>query len=322
MSELNDQLVKRGSWIDWEKGPVMGRTITTDARTGTVVIAALTILTAMSSAQLWSIVAFAVHQYRAKGVPEDTLFWQQQALLRTLPTTSALITDSLKLWWVWRKQRRAFLRTWSHALLAFVFLIGTLAAGLLSSYIVDTSALKVLVDSPNCGVADPYLTWNTGHYVESIAPLLKAYAQECYQPGPFVPKRCEEIYVRPNVSIRVRTGSCPWAESMCANGSFSPIQLDSGYLDGNKHLGMNLRKEDAVAFRRTTTCNILPLEGHYIIVNASVYDVNDPTPAAANSTAIGLRYGSFPDIPLSMHPNDTFKFTLTHNYRSGRYGYE
>ncbi|KAF2733975.1 hypothetical protein EJ04DRAFT_577282 [Polyplosphaeria fusca] len=318
MSELDDRLVKRGFWINWEQGAVMGRTITTDARTGNIVIALLTILTSVSSAQLWGLITFFIHQWRARGVPADSLYWQQQALLRTLPTPSTLISDSVKLWWVRRRQHRALLRTWSHTLLAACFLVGSIAAGILSSGIVSTTDLQVLVNSGTCGVVDPGNATDFA-YLTPVTSALLSYALECYKPGPFLPKRCQQIFVSPNVSIELTEASCPWEASMCTDKYPAPVRFDSGYLDGNRHLGLNLRNEDAVRFRKTTTCNILPQEGHTIMVNSSYYDVNDPTPAPPNQQSIGLRYGKFPDNSSALHVEDTFKFKLPHNYRSGRY---
>jgi hypothetical protein len=44
MSEVDGRFVKRGLWTNLEHGNVMGKTITTDSTTGTIVIAAMAIL--------------------------------------------------------------------------------------------------------------------------------------------------------------------------------------------------------------------------------------------------------------------------------------
>jgi len=51
------------------------------------------------AAHLWHLITFVYHQFRANGRPSDGLFRQQQALLRTLPTPSSLMVDSINLWW-------------------------------------------------------------------------------------------------------------------------------------------------------------------------------------------------------------------------------
>jgi hypothetical protein len=84
MSEVDNVYVRRGLWTDFSRGDIMGMTITTDTRTGTVVVAVLAILSSLATTHLWHIITFALHQIRARGKPEDGLFWQQQAILRTL----------------------------------------------------------------------------------------------------------------------------------------------------------------------------------------------------------------------------------------------
>jgi len=80
----------------------MGRTLTVDANLGTVVVAILTIFTSIGTAQLFHLLTFLYHQFRASGQPADGLFWQQQALLRTLPPPTGVVADYIKLWWSWR----------------------------------------------------------------------------------------------------------------------------------------------------------------------------------------------------------------------------
>ena len=84
MTELDDAYVKRGLWTDWSRGPVLGRTITTDSTTGAIIVSMLAIMSSLAATHLWHIVAFSVHQYRAKGKPSNGLFWQQQVLWRTM----------------------------------------------------------------------------------------------------------------------------------------------------------------------------------------------------------------------------------------------
>lgn len=44
MSEVDSVYVKRGIWTNLDKGHVMGRTITTDTRTGIIIIAVTAVL--------------------------------------------------------------------------------------------------------------------------------------------------------------------------------------------------------------------------------------------------------------------------------------
>jgi len=321
MSELDDQFVKRGFWINWSEGPVMGRTITTNARAGGIIIVLLTIAASTAIAQLWQLAIFYLHQIRANGRLSDGLFWQQQALLRTLPTPTSLMTDTTKLWWTWRPARRTFARSWWLILFALFFITGSLAASILSSYIVSTTDLLVLVNSPSCSNYDfKNASWSIW---ETLGPVVKSYAMDCYQPRLFLPKQCHGTYTRPNISMAMSSADCPWSPSMCSNSSISAITLDSGYLDIDTHLGFNVQAKDTVKFRKKTTCSILPLEGHYIIVNSTYYDANSPTPHKPGDLSVGLRYGRFPSfVPASKHPEDIFHFSYNHNYLAGKYPIE
>ncbi|KAH5136915.1 hypothetical protein HBH69_233380 [Parastagonospora nodorum] len=49
MSELDGRFVKLGAWTNLEYGNVMGRTITTDTKTGAIVIAILAIISTIAS---------------------------------------------------------------------------------------------------------------------------------------------------------------------------------------------------------------------------------------------------------------------------------
>jgi len=49
MSELDSTYVKRGIWTNWDRGSIMGKTITVDTRTGSVVIALLALLSTIGT---------------------------------------------------------------------------------------------------------------------------------------------------------------------------------------------------------------------------------------------------------------------------------
>jgi hypothetical protein len=83
MSELEDRYVYQGVWTNQKDGAIMGRTITTDIRTSTIIVAVLAVMSTIGATHLWNLLLFAVHQQRASGSPRDALFRQQQTLLRT-----------------------------------------------------------------------------------------------------------------------------------------------------------------------------------------------------------------------------------------------
>lgn len=217
------------------------------------------------TAHLWHILTFAYHQARANGSPADALFRQQQALLRTLPTPSSVVTDTLKLWWAWKKKTdRPFLRSIFLIVLALIFTVATIAASISSSFIVSSGAIIVLVDSPFCGRV------NTNPTVGQPYGMIKDdaganYAADCYQ-NSSRPSSCE-IFTQPNIPLNVKDAPCPFKnKTWCATEAAANV--DSGLLDVGTTFGLNIETKDRVRFRQSTTCTVFPIDGHWGIYNA------------------------------------------------------
>ncbi|KAF2261148.1 hypothetical protein CC78DRAFT_570714 [Lojkania enalia] len=310
MSEPDDKFVKRGFWINWEQGPVMGRTITVDSRTGNVIIALLTILASVASAQLWNLVTFFYHQHRAKGTPADGLFWQQQVLLRTLPTPTSLMADTVKLWWAWRtKADRPLWRSTLPFFTAVLFAIAALAAGISTSYVVDTSNIEILVDSPYCrqiNLTTFFLGARSGINPnwEKLNKMVETYTLNCYGNTSDIPAVCKNTFTKPRITFKKEPAPCPWNSTMCLRGDTPAIAMDSGLLDMNKWFGINLQKKDGVRYRKRTTCNPLPLDGHYDIMPMSDLEKIMVDPPRLGEEALGVRLGrmDFPEDEFPEYP--------------------
>jgi hypothetical protein len=269
MSEIDSRFVHRGFWINVEKRPVMGRTITEDIHTGTVVVALLAILASLATSHVWNLITFLCHQLRADGLPADGLFRQQQALLRTLPTPSSLLADWVKLWWAWRtKTQRAFVRSFAHFILALTFVVATIAVGVFSSYIVDSTNLEVFVSSPLCRPRD--VTPSSSNFVDNVDRLTNyqhkvsslgtPFAQERYRNETAISARCR-AFIHPNVPLKHEQVRCPFASSICLGDEYG-VSVDSGLVDMNDGFGLNMRSRDRVKYRRKPTCGVLRTEGH------------------------------------------------------------
>ncbi|KAF2866301.1 hypothetical protein BDV95DRAFT_649130 [Massariosphaeria phaeospora] len=274
MSELDDVYVHRGLWTNWSQGPVLGRTITTDTRTGIIVISILAILSSVATTHLWHIVIFALHQIRARGCPSDLLFWQQQAILRTLPAPSALMAENVNLWWIWRKRAQCpFLRCFGHVLLAFVYVIGALSATISTSFVVQTSNVEVLVNTPFCNKyihRDQKPGWS---HLDKTLDRAASYRNRCYGEGVSLPETCHSILIQPRLLLQQSITQCPFSKSMCTKGHVQAISVDTGLLDLTSDLGLNLPRQEAVKIRKKTTCTVVPVQDHLRMVNASTDDV-------------------------------------------------
>lgn len=266
MSELQSQFVKRGYWVNEARGQVMGQTITTDTRTGAIIIALLALLTSLGMSHLWHLITFSWHQARASGHDKDGLFRQQQALLRTFPSPSALVADSFKLWFAWRKLKvGAFKATAAQAVTALFFAVATIATSILSSYIAINSDVEVLVQSPHCAALNT--TLSPENYIQIMEPLVDAYAVACYG-NSSLPSQCD-IFSRPNVAFSTQNTTCPFNQSICSS---SAVAIDSGYVDVGQAFGLNIGSSDNLHYRKRSVCSMLSLDGRVSVVNASDID--------------------------------------------------
>jgi hypothetical protein len=188
-------------------------------------------------------------------------------MLRTLPTPSSVIADTVKLWWAWRKNtERAFLRSFILIALAFVFVVSTVAASVFSSLIISTGTIEVLVDSPFCGgISNRGIANRTANsFTGPIFSLAPSWAETCYKNGS-LPKACN-FWMQPNIPLTVQDSPCPLPDPAWCNTT-KAVSIDTGLLDVFKTFGLNLGAEERVQFRRKTTCSILPIAGAYDVVD-------------------------------------------------------
>jgi hypothetical protein len=268
MAELQAEFVKRGYWVNEDHGSVMGQTITTDSQTGAIIIALLALLTSLGMSHLWHLITYAWHQARATGHARDGLYRQQQVLLRTLPTPSALFADCFKIWYAWRKSTKgAWRRASAPAAVALFFSFATIATSILSSYVAESIDVEVLVNSPHCAMLN--ISQGQGTYMRALEPLITEYASQCYH-NKSLPQICN-IFSRPNVALSTETVDCPFDPSICLS---SGVAIDSGHVDIAKAFGLNIRGDNGLLYKKRSVCSMLSLEGRTAIMNISDIDPN------------------------------------------------
>ncbi|KAF2200034.1 hypothetical protein GQ43DRAFT_464310 [Delitschia confertaspora ATCC 74209] len=303
MSELDPRYIKYGYWINRSQGPIMGQTITTDSKTGSIIIALLAICTSLATSRLWHLLTFVYHQCRANGKPSNGLFRQQQALLRTLPTASSLIADSVKLAFSWKrtKNRKTSLQLLPQTVLALVFTLGSMAAGIFSSLIVRSSNLEVLVSSPFCGQywvpASQRQSVLSQGYEGQVRSISERYVQECYRGRKTLPARCHNIFTRSFIQSSIETVPCPFSAGICTSPA---VAFDSGLLDVNDAFGFNLEDHERLKYRKRTTCAMLSQKDR--TRRATFRETEWPThlfgrPPLPEEELILYYFGTRPDIP-------------------------
>lgn len=233
------------------------------------------------------------------------MFRQEQAILRSLPPPSSLAADSIKLWWTWRRaNKNASTRSLMHTLVATLSAAGFVAIGILTSTVVSTSDLEVLVSSPHCGRINTTLApmTNLRAQTSQLVSLATPYAAECYDHQKILSARCR-AFVHPSVSFPTERTACPFSREYCLESTTNDTSLlpavtfDSGLVDVNRAFGMNLPKNEAVSYRRRSTCTVLPLSGHEFFFDGNQLPGELWGRARRpNTTAVVLSYGKQPQL--------------------------
>ncbi|KAF2132750.1 hypothetical protein P153DRAFT_382375 [Dothidotthia symphoricarpi CBS 119687] len=319
--DLDPKYIYRGVWRNVDRGAIMGKTLTTDSQTGALLVAILAVLITLGTAHLWHLVSFVVYQIRADGRPRDGMFRQQQALLRTLPSPSTIMADTVKLWWAWRRHtKNPFLRNLVLFSLALLTTAGTISASIFSSFIVDSSDLVVLVDSPFCGAPLTDRLAGGAGYMNAVLSAGIKLGPQCQKVFDNVnntmPKACGAFY-KHAIGMEGNTtfGPCPFAKDMCTpEAPEEAVHMDSRLLDANKDFGMNLPADSRVQFRRRSTCSVLSLKGRTKIHNVSDHFMEfGRTELMPGEQAISMNYGAvgernFTTMTSLLRTNVTFTF--------------
>lgn len=203
--------------------------------------------------------------------------------------------------------RRIIRRGVPIAAIAVVLSCGFALAGVFSSRISNSNANEVLLAGGQCGRLQEDIDGiDTAENMAAYKPVENrrykkslAYAQSCYQNSST--DACN-MYVTKRLPLIVdRNASCPFGEDVCQM-KFGNLQMDTGYIDTHKHLGMNARPQDRFSLRLTTHCAPLKTEGFSETVN-TVNTENNQT-----VRTFRLNYGALGSGDY--HKNYTYQFPI------------
>jgi len=214
---------------------------------------------------LWTIVCFALHQSRSTNSPQTGLHHQQQALLSNAPSSASVLWSVVKMAWVWRSKRVAAVRHSTALVLATLLHISLFGAvGVFSSRVVSAGD-EVLVRSDVCGWVGNSLNLaaelNGTQLIDtSIAEYTFGkwagvqslnYARKCYNATHDV-GACRSYAVPYIDSVSATNAPCPFSDKICALKE--GVQVDTGFLDSSRALGINSPESSRIRFRKTLTC--------------------------------------------------------------------
>lgn len=273
-----------GLWTNWSRGAIMGRTITLSRIHGNLLIAFTASFIAFVAARFWRIICVALHRYYSTSLPASTLHHQRQVVLRNSPSPESGLWSLITLCFAWRgtSLRRA-LGLMPGLCLAALIVVAFILAGGFSSTIASAAGDVVLLTGEQCGIPDmPTDMASLSSHIATLANYANTaaqYAQQCYSTDRSSLVDCGR-FVKDRLSWEMDSNApCPFATSMCRNNTGN-LRLDTGHIDLNAALGMNVPENEGVSLRSVLHCAPLVTEGFTTRVSSP------------NATLVQYHYGN------------------------------
>ncbi|KIW70527.1 hypothetical protein PV04_02789 [Phialophora macrospora] len=265
-----------GVWTDWDRGKILGATLTLSSRDGNLLLAAIALIVTLTSGRLWRILCFAAHQIRSKQRPADGLHYQRQNILRNVSSPGDAVWMFFLQCWYWRASSgKPILRSSLWAAFALLYLAAWAILALFSSRVSSEASSYRLISGDTCGVWTPSTT-ATSDISSTLESRQKAaadlsnaasYARTCYIDNATSPE-CG----------RLPTTSLPWQEDVYAACPFRDpdicveglaFKVTTGAIDSHTHLGINAPPDQRIRYERNTVCAPIPTYGYAAIANTT-----------------------------------------------------
>jgi hypothetical protein len=287
---MSNYTVYTGFWRDHSQPGLSGFTLTLSVSSASLLVSGLATFVTLVGGRFWSLVAYAIHQIRAKDRASDGVHHQHQVIYRNASSHLTATWHILQIGWAWKKRaNRVFGRTMLFGLPPFLtFVLFSLASIFSAKTTAPAYASnQVLIIPQNCGLLSFNTTSATGSSQQTLEILFTvwstqdlaislAYARSCYEPTDFPSASCG-VYAAQSLPYDVnRTADCPLMKGRCLNGQQGSLKMATPWLDSQLHFGINDYPENRVKFRRETTCSMIEmaedLVGSSTAPNGETYD--------------------------------------------------
>jgi hypothetical protein len=219
----------------------------------------------------WAIIAFVVHQLRARDTANDGVFFQHQIIYRNQGTALGALTDLCLVCWNWRKKKSTGRRvsglkqrTVYRSLPPIIIFLAFTATGVFVSEVAGPAYLSnnVRVKAARCGYWAFDTTSEDGYFAESHKSVNdtqagRQYSRSCYH-SDSISTNCG-LYPMQMVPYNSSMVPCPFlndptGHELCKPSGNKALQ-DTGYLDTNNLFGINAASQDRLLFRNVVTCS-------------------------------------------------------------------
>jgi hypothetical protein len=266
-----------GFWIDWDRGRVLGATLTLRDAHAVPLVAALVILVTLAGGRSWHICRLMWHSLlrakdsHAQAVKEHRR--KQQVLVRNSETAAGATLGLVEEWFTFGITR--VLRECSPKdILLGLFTVGHWVVFLTLGVLVSQIVLgKVVVSKPlpTCGKWFPSMIVNNGEYTAESAHIFTElqlnktinsdnYVRSCYPQGGSEGRvDCNKFMVQ-SIPHTIDDGQpCPFNASACYPDAKSAVTLVSGNITLSQ-LGLNTNYGKDISIQRRSTCAVLYAE--------------------------------------------------------------
>ena len=285
-----------GIWNNWTEHPLLASTLTLTKRDGALLVSLLTLFLSFTGSRLWKLCSYFVFQLRTRyhdatlpSASEYLLFARLQAILRNTSTASdglVAFLEAAKSPAAAVGNTKTFCSCFPLVLFAFLLFAWLGVASVLPSRFIGTGS-DVLLRPRSCGVWPEFPT-NVNNYGDAVSEAIQYIGawtgqrvqnmadsshlnHNCYgATGTTAAQHCDSPGRRFVDWTFNTTDTCPFDDVSCL--STRSLVLDSGFVDSHVDLGINTRKENRIAFRKTLTCAVPDLKNY-----TAIYDRNNVT---------------------------------------------
>ncbi|KAI1291187.1 hypothetical protein F5Y03DRAFT_377422 [Xylaria venustula] len=264
---MENNNVYLGVWTNYSKGVIFGATFTTTQQRGALLIAFTGFLIPFVASRFWKLLCIVLHLTHSTSKPRNAVHHQRQVILRNSSSADSGLVSLAQVIWAWRhseNKKDLYSVTLPMVFYSMACILIFSAAGGFSSQISVSAGNEVLLRGDNCGIpfTDSYADTSFLSYFANTINDAANYAQQCYNANVSGSLGCDKFIIQDITTTSTEyNASCPFQGNIC-RGINTSLHLDTGYIDSNSHLGLNLPSDQSFAYRYALTCSPLATHGH------------------------------------------------------------
>ncbi|KAG7410184.1 hypothetical protein Forpi1262_v017678 [Fusarium oxysporum f. sp. raphani] len=259
--------IASGLWWDHSKPTILAATLTLPLDYGNLLLSGLTILVTVAGSSFWNIVAFFLHNLKAKSESASAIDLQHQVSLRNSAGATQTLWEAFKIHQAWSNNRPKQLlkKTCVVAIPALLVSAGFAAAAIFTSRVANKAHGTVVARAQpdNCGfwvfnitsVRDMPAISAMGAKMQNDTRQARSHVANFYANTSSSAAR--SVFIRPTLPYNVSSSApCPIpAADRCIMGPNKAFSITSAFLDSHEMLGINAKSEDRIRIQLSLTCS-------------------------------------------------------------------